>query len=391
MKKNTKLIHQKRIELLNENKSLISPIYQSVKFSFPSIEEGLKAEDTYGNQFEYSRVSNPTVRELELMLADLQDKEDSICVSSGMASIWLSMLGNLKSGDCVLYFLESYQPTRVMLKKFLRNFGIESIALSIRDFDSIKNTLSRKEVKMLIFESPTNPMLQIPDIEKLVFLAKENSVITIMDNTWAGLHNHGQFGIDYFIHSLTKYASGHGDVMGGAVISSSKNIKKIKPLAVNMGSILDPATAYLIMRGLKTYHLRVDRHETNAFKIANFLKNRSEVKKVFYPGLEDDDGYNLAKKQMKSYGGVVTFHLDCNKDKAWNFINSLKLFTTASSLGSPESLVIPAHLFFTKDFNKKEISLSGIQDSTIRLSLGLEDIDDLIFDLSEAFDRIFKL
>ena len=218
MKKNTKLIHQKRIELLNENKSLISPIYQSVKFSFPSIEEGLKAEDTYGNQFEYSRVSNPTVRELELMLADLQDKEDSICVSSGMASIWLSMLGNLKSGDCVLYFLESYQPTRVMLKKFLRNFGIESIALSIRDFDSIKNTLSRKEVKMLIFESPTNPMLQIPDIEKLVFLAKENSVITIMDNTWAGLHNHGQFGIDYFIHSLTKYASGHGDVMGGAVI-----------------------------------------------------------------------------------------------------------------------------------------------------------------------------
>ena len=388
MKRDTRLIHEKKIELQDGNESLISPIYQSVKFSFPSLKESLE-EKSLTDGFEYSRVSNPTIRQLEFMLADLQGRDDSICVSSGMAAIWLSLLGNLKSGDSVLYFIESYQPTRVMLKKFLKNFGINSIAHSIKDIQSIKKSLSKDEVKLLIFESPTNPMLQIPDIEEICLIAKKNSVVTIMDNTWAGLHNHGQFGIDYFVHSLTKYASGHGDVMGGAVISSEKNIKKLKGLAVSMGSTLDPNTAYLIMRGLKTYHLRIDKHESNAIKIAHFLNNRPEVIKVFYPGLEEDDGYDLAKKQMRGYGGVVTFHLDCNKDKAWNFIDSLKLFITASSLGSPESLAIPAHLFFTKDFIKKEVELSGIIESTIRLSIGLEHIDDLILDLKKSFDTIF--
>lgn len=388
MKSDTRLIHEKKIELQDGNESLISPIYQSVKFSFPSVQKSLE-ERSLAEGFEYSRVSNPTIRQLEFMLAELQGRDDSICVSSGMAAIWLSLLGNLKSGDSVLYFIESYQPTRVMLKKFLKNLGINSIAHSIKDIQSIKKTLSKGEVKLLIFESPTNPMLCIPDIEELCLTAKNNSVITVMDNTWAGLHNHGKFGIDYFVHSLTKYASGHGDVMGGAVISSKKNIKKLKSLAVSMGSTLDTSAAYLIMRGLKTYHLRIDRHESNAIKIANFLNNRSEVKKVFYPGLENDDGYDLAKKQMIGYGGVVTFHLDCNKDKTWRFIDSLRLFITASSLGSPESLAVPAHLFFTKDLIKKEIKISGMIESTIRLSIGLENIDDLILDLKESFDSIF--
>jgi cystathionine beta-lyase/cystathionine gamma-synthase len=212
-------------------------------------------------------------------------------------------------------------------------------------------------------------------------------VITVLDNTFAGLHNHGKFEIDYFVHSMTKYANGHGDVMGGIVIGDKKRIKAIKPLAVNMGSTLDPGAAFLMARGLKTYFLRYRQHSANALALAEFLAARREVAKVFYPGLPSDPGHALARKQMTEFGGVLTFDLHADKERTWAFIDSLELFTTTASLGSTESLVAPVQLYLGTDLTAEEQALAQITESTVRLAVGLEDVDDLIADLDQALRR----
>ncbi len=384
MKKSTRVNHQPSVKFPPGNKSLISPIYQSVKFTYPSIAESIGA-----GGFDYTRDSNPTTRQLELLAAELQDRDDAVAVATGMAAIWLTMLGNLESGDRVLIFLESYRPTRVAVRKFLPRLGIEYSMVSIHDHDAIKKELAKEDTKLMLFESPTNPMLQVGDIQALVDLAKSNNVVVALDNTFAGLHNHGQFEVDYFIHSLTKYANGHGDTMGGIVIGSKEKIRRIKPFATNMGPTLDPNAAFLILRGLKTYYLRYRQHSINALTIAEYLHAHAKVKRVNYPGLETDPGYALAAKQMHDTGGVLAFELDANKDQAWKFIDSLQIFATTASLGSTESLVAPVRLYLGSDLSDDELQRSGITDATVRLAVGVEDVDDLIGDLEQAFAAVF--
>ncbi|MEE8542910.1 MAG: PLP-dependent transferase, partial [Gammaproteobacteria bacterium] len=246
-----------------------------------------------------------------------------------------------------------------------------------------------EDTKLLIFEAPTNPLLQVPDIPAIVALAKQHGVTTVLDNTFAGLHNHGQYEIDYYVHSLTKYASGHGDVMGGAVISNEANISKLKPWAINMGATMYPGVAFLILRGLRTYYLRYRRHSETALVLAEYLQGRSHVKRVFYPGLADDPGYALAQQQMDDCGGVLSFDLDADEEQAWAFIDALELFLTTSSVGSTESLVAPVKLYFAGDLTDEEITRAGIADGTVRLSVGLEHPDDLVADLEQAFDKAF--
>ena len=178
---------------------------------------------------------------------------------------------------------------------------------------------------MLLFESPSNPMLQVADISAICERARTHGVATALDNTFAGFHNHGRFDIDFFIHSLTKYANGHGDTMGGIVIGASDRIRTLKPLAVNMGPTLDPTAASQILRGMKTYYLRYRQHTENALAIAQYLAAHRKVLRVYYPGLTDDAGFELAQKQMEDSGGVLTFELDANKDATWKFIDSLQL------------------------------------------------------------------
>ena len=211
----------------------------------------------------------------------------------------------------------------------------------------------------------------------------------MLDNTFAGLHNHGRFPIDLFVHSLTKYAGGHGDALGGIVIGDKKRIKALRPLAVNMGATLDPGVSFLMSRGLKTYYLRYRQHSANALAIAEFLSGRREVEKVFYPGLPSDPGHALAAKQMSDFGGVLSFDLRADKAKTWAFIDALQLFATTASLGSTESLVGPVKLFLGSDLTAEEQAAAQIKDSTVRLAVGIEHLDDLIADLEQAFDRVF--
>jgi len=388
MKKQTRVTHPKGIKLLEGNDPVVSPVHRTVKFTYPTIADSLSTE-AKEHGFDYTRDSNPTTRELELLAAELQDRDDAIATGSGMAAIWLSLLGNLAAGDRVVIFLESYRPNRVAVRRFLPKLGVEFTMLSVHDLAGIERVFAQDDTKLVLFEAPTNPMLQVPDLEAIVALAKRHDVVTVLDNTFAGLHNHGRYDVDYFVHSLTKYANGHGDAMGGMVIGDKKRIRAIKPLAVNMGAVLDPGVASLISRGLKTYFLRYERHSTNALAIAGYLTKRKEVTKVFYPGLPSDPGHTLARKQMTDFGGVVTFDLAADKDRTWAFIDALELFTTTASLGSTESLVAPVKLYLGTDLSAEEQALAQIKDCTVRFAVGIEHVDDLIADIDQALRKTF--
>jgi cystathionine beta-lyase/cystathionine gamma-synthase len=389
MKKETRVTHQPEVTLLPGNRSVVSPTYRSVKFTFPTIADSL-TPDARQSGFEYTRDSNPTTRQLELLCAELQDRDDGIAVGTGMASIWLALLGNLAAGDRVVIFLESYRPTRVAARKFLPRYGIAYDMVSLHDHAAVAAAFAKADTKAVLFESPTNPLLQVPDIEAIVNLAKQHDVVTILDNTFASLHNHGQYAIDYFVHSLTKYASGHGDVMGGIVIGSKEKIRAIKPLATNMGATLDPGAADLILRGLKTFYLRYERHCQNALALAEYLATRAEIDEVIYPGLATHPAHTLAARQMHDFGGVLTFSLkDADRERTWAFIDALKLCVTASSLGSTDSLAAPVQLFLGSDLSEAEQAAAGIKPSTVRLAVGIEHIDDLIADVAQALDAVF--
>jgi cystathionine beta-lyase/cystathionine gamma-synthase len=388
MKKQTRVIHPPEVKLLPGNEAVVSPVHRSVKFTYPTIEDSLSAE-AKAHGFDYTRDSNPTIRELELAAAEIQDRDDAIAVGTGMAAVWLALLGNLSAGDRVVIFLESYRPNRVAVRRFLPKLGIQFTMLSVHDLVGIERAFEQDDTKLVLFEAPTNPMLQIPDLEAITALARRHGVTTVLDNTFAGLHNHGRFEIDLFVHSLTKYANGHGDAMGGIVIGDKKRIRAIKPLAVNMGSLLDPGVAYLISRGLKTYYLRYERHSANALALARHLERCKEVRKVYYPGLPGDPGYALAHKQMNDFGGVLSFELDADKARTWAFIDALALFTTTASLGSTDSLVGPVQLYLGSDLSAEEQVAAQITESTVRFAVGIEHIDDLVADVDQALRTTF--
>jgi cystathionine beta-lyase/cystathionine gamma-synthase len=306
-----------------------------------------------------------------------------------MASIWLALLGNLSAGDRVVFFLEGYRPTRVAVRKFLPRLGVQFSMVSIGDTDAIETALSLADTKLVIFETPTNPMMCVADIAALTALAKRHGVVTVLDNTFAGLHNHGGFDVDYYVHSLTKYGGGHGDAMGGIVIGTRKHIQALRPLAVNMGSTMDPGVAFLMLRGMKTYYLRYKKHSENALAVAQFLESRREVERVFYPGLKSHPTYALAARQMSDFGGVLSFDLAADREKTWAFIDALELFATTASLGSTDSLVGPAKLYLGGDLTADEQARAGLKDTTVRLAVGIEDADDLIADLEQALVMAF--
>lgn len=388
MKKETRVTHQPRVKLPPGNESLVDPVYRSVKFTFADI-DAARTPQARQEGFDYTRDSNPTTRQLEVLGSELQGRDDGVCVSTGMAAVWLSALSTLSAGDRVVFFVESYRPIRVMIRQRLPRFGIDYSMLSVHDLDGMAEVFAAEETKLLIFESPTNPMVRVPDIGAIVSLARQHGVTTVLDNTFGGLHNHGQYEIDFYVHSLTKYASGHGDVMGGIVIANQDLVRQLKPWAINMGATLDPGAAYLILRGLRTYYLRYRRHSETALAVAQFLHAHPRVERVYYPGLVDDAGHALAAAQMDQFGAVLSFDVEGDKRQTWDLIDGLELFATTSSIGSTESLVAPVKLYFAQDLNAEELVRAGISDNTVRLSVGLEHPDDLIADLEQAFSRVF--
>lgn len=383
MKGPTRVSHQPHVPVSSDNRPLVAPIYQSVKFTFDSVAESEKLNRGERDGYVYSRVSNPTLRQLELTLAELQGREACLVTASGVAAVNLALLALCKQGDHVILFAEMYQPTRYMVRRLLGRYGVEHTMLSIEDTDAIEATLASKPTRLVVFESPSNPMLKIADIPRITRAARARGALTVLDNTFAGFHNHGDLDIDVYVHSLTKFASGHGDVMGGAVIGSKALIGSLSRDFVVLGATLDPNTAFLIQRGLKTYFVRIERQNRTALALAEFLERHELVERVHYPGLESHPRHELAARQMKDFGSIVTFELAPRADPV-RFADALKLFAISASLGSVESLVQPGQLMRPSDLNDEERKWAGVTNRTIRLSIGLEEEADLVADLEQA-------
>jgi cystathionine beta-lyase/cystathionine gamma-synthase len=388
MKKTTRVNHPPSVGLPPGNRALVDPIYQSVKFEFDGIDETLQALRGERPGFFYTRVSNPTLRQLELLLAELQGRDEAIVTGSGVAATGAALLALLKQGDHVLGFVETYAPTRRMLQRILGRFGVTLTLVSIDDLAGAERVLGARPTRLVLFESPTNPLTKVADIPRITNMAHRHGALVILDNTFAGLHNHGQFDVDLYVHSLTKFASGHSDVMGGAVIGRAELIRSIRQDHILLGGLLDPHAAYLVLRGLKTYFLRYRVISETAQRIAGFLEAHRAVERVHYPGLTSHPQHALAKAQMQDFGGVVAFDLAGGIEAATRFCEALELFGLTASVGSTESLVMAPQMLKAYDLTAEQQRIAGVLDGTVRLSIGIEDADDLIADLTQALDRV---
>jgi cystathionine beta-lyase/cystathionine gamma-synthase len=389
MKPRTRVNHPTDPVLPAGNRPLVAPIHRSVKFEFDDLGATERAWSGRDGGYHYSRVANPTVRALETMLAQLQGRDDCVAVASGLAAVAAALIALLSAGDHVLYFAETYGPTRGLITRTLARFGVTSTMLSIEDHAGIERVLAGTPTRLVWFESPTNPVLKIADIPRITAAARRHGALTAIDNTFAGLEAHGALDIDLFIHSLTKYASGHGDVMGGAVIGAAALVARVRMQAIALGPTLDPGAAYLIQRGLRTYHVRRTAQCESAARVAAFLAADRRVARVRYPGLASDPGHALARLQMPDFGTVVCVDLKGGEAESRRFADALELFAITASLGSTESLIVPPPLQQPRDFTAEAIAWSGITATTARLSIGLEDPEDLIADLAAGLDAAF--
>lgn len=387
MKKITRVNHPPGVELAPDNHAVVAPIYQSVKFEFESLEQTERFLKGDRPGFFYTRASNPTTRQLELLLAELQGREDCLVTASGVGAISQTLLSLTKQGDHILCFVETYNPTRYLIRRVLARFGVTHSMLSIEDLEGVERALSAHKTRLVIFESPTNPVTKIADIAALTRLAHAAGALAVMDNTFGGFHQHGEYAVDLFLHSLTKYASGAGDVMGGAVIGSTELIRGLRTDFGTLGGTLDPHAAFLILRGLKTYFVRYQAQCERAQRLAEILATHSAVERVHYPGLKSHPQYELARKQMRDFGTIVSLDLKGGAQAGARFVDALTLFALTPSLGSTESLVLAPQMMRGRDLTQEQLRISAVTEATVRLSTGLEDLDDLIADVMQALEK----
>ncbi len=357
-----------------------TPIYTSTSNGFNKEEEGIY----------YPRYLNmPNHTAVAEKIRCIEGSEEAIIVSSGMAAISSSILSLLKKGDHILFSEDLYGGTDYFLKEELEKFGIDYSLAPANNFEVFESKI-KDNTKIIYFETPSNPLLQIIDIEKIVEIAKKYGIITIIDNTFASPVNQKpiKMGVDVVVHSASKYLNGHSDLICGAILASSKLMKVIKPFVINMGSTLNPQDLYLLERSIKTLPLRMDRHNSNAQKIAEYLQDHKMIKKVYYPGLPSHQNHEIAKKQMTGFGGVLSVETTLDKEKTKQFISELMLFQEAGSLGGVESLIsMPCETSHAKMSYETRCKI-GVTDSLIRISIGIEDYKDLIADIEQAFAKI---
>jgi len=384
VKKTTRVNHPPAVELPVDNHAVVAPIYQSVKFEFDTLDETERFLRGERSGFFYTRASNPTTRQLELLLAELQGREECLVTASGVGAIAQTLLALTRQGDHIVCFIEMYNPTRYLIRRLLARFGVTHTMLSIEDLAGVERALAAQKTRLVIFESPTNPVTKIADIAALTRMARAAGALTVIDNTFAGFHQHGEFEIDLFLHSLTKYASGAGDVMGGAVIGRGDLVRGMRTDFGTLGGTLDPHAAFLILRGLQTYFVRYEAQCASALRIAEVLAAHPAVARVHYPGLPAHPQHALARKQMRDFGTIVTFDLQGGAEAGGRFAGALKLFALTASLGSTESLVVAPQMMGGRDLSAEQLRLSSLTEGTVRLSIGLEDLDDLIEDVTQA-------
>ena len=381
MKFGTKTIHagQRADEATG---AIMTPIYQTSTYiqEYPGKHKG----------YEYSRTANPTRSALEKNLASLENGKHGLCFSSGLAAID-AIIKLLSPNDEVISTNDLYGGTYRIFTKIFEKFGVKFHFTGMDNLKKIESLITEK-TKMIWVETPTNPMLNIIDIASLCDISKKYNLLLVVDNTFATpyLQRPLDLGADIVIHSLTKYMGGHSDVIMGAAICKDNSIaEKLYFIQNSCGAVAGPMDSFLVLRGIKTLHLRMQRHCENGKIIANFLKNHPKVKDVYWPGFKSHPNHNVAIRQMDNFGGMVSFNLKKNKvTDAVTVVSSMKYFTLAESLGGVESLCGHPATMTHAAIPKKEREKTGIVDSLIRLSVGIEDINDLINDLDQALVKI---
>ena len=362
--------------------AIMTPIYQTSTY--------IQASPGDHKGYEYSRTGNPTRSALEKNLAALENGSYGLCFGSGLAAID-SIIKLLSPGDEVIATNDLYGGTYRLFKKIFQNYGIKFHFTEMSDLNSITDLITTK-TKMLWAETPTNPMLNIIDIKKMASIAKEYSLLFVVDNTFATpfLQKPLDLGAHIVMHSLTKYMGGHSDVvMGGVVCKEQEIAEKLFFIQNSCGAVPGPMDSFLILRGIKTLHLRMERHCKNAKEIAMFLSNHSKVENVYWPGLTSHPNHDIAKNQMADFGGMVSFTLKNNKlQDAITVVSNTHYFTLAESLGGVESLCGHPASMTHAAIPKVEREKTGVVDSLIRLSVGIEDIGDLIYDLENSLQKI---
>ena len=367
--------------------SVTTPIVWSATYAFANtaeIESYFKGDI---EREEYGRYGNPTVRAAEKKLAALEGAEDAALFSSGMAAATSALFELLKAGDHVVLTNDCYRRTRQFVTKFLSRLGVESTLVEPGDEEALRAALRPGRTKVILAESPTNPYLRVADLS--AFVRVRNScpgANLIIDGTFATPVNQRPLaeGVDLVIHSCTKYLGGHNDLLAGAVCGRAGLVQAIKDLRGVLGGVLDPQSAFLLIRGLKTLPLRVQRQNQTALEVAAWLERHPRVRQVFYPGLESHPDHAIARRQMRGFGGVVSFRIRGDARETSRVIDACKLATIAPSLGAAETLIEqPAYMSYF-ELTTAEREAIGIYDDLVRLSLGLEDAEDVIADLEQA-------
>lgn len=366
--------------------SITDPIVLASTYTFTDSQSIIDYIEQGESREEYGRYGNPNEAVVERKLAALEGSEEAIVYSSGMAALVGLVMTKLNAGDEIIFFDECYHRSREFCSKHLARFGVITRQVEACNYEAMAAAINSK-TKLLVSESPTNPHLSIVDLEKFAELGQRHGIETLIDATLATPYNMQplSYGIDYVLHSATKYLGGHNDLLAGVISGSQEQLADVRNLRGIMGSINSPHNMYLLQRGLKTFSLRMQQHNANGQAVAEFLENHSRISKVLYPGLQSHQYHEVAKRQMVGFGGLITFEVSgANWRETADIVDRVKIPKIAPSLGGVESLIEQPMIMSYFELSADERKQFGIRDNMIRLSVGIEDVSDIICDLEQA-------
>ena len=385
---NSKLIHAGDIQ--DEYGSAVTPIYQTSTFSFKNSQHGADLFAGKEKGYIYTRIGNPTIEVLENKLAELENGYGGIALASGMAAISTVYMSLLKQGDHMISTGAVYGPSRGVMETHFSKFGVEYSYIDTSDLGLLEKTI-RPNTRLLFLETPANPTIQLTDIKKASEIAHKHNILVCVDNTFCSpyLQKPLDLGSDVVLHSLTKFINGHADIVGGAIIAKDKEIyNTIRKAMVYMGGNMDPHQAFMVIRGVKTLSLRIDKAQESAMKVAEFLENHPKVEWIKYPGLKSFEQHELAKEQMSGFGSMISFGLKGGYDAGKILMDNVHLATLAVSLGGVETLIQHPASMTHASVSKEDKLAANITDGLVRYSVGIENVEDLIYDLNQALELI---
>lgn len=369
--------------------AITDAIYCASTYTFGSNQEVIRYLEENIQREEYGRYGNPNERVIERKLAELEGAETALLFSTGMSAFVTLLLAKLSAGDEIVVFDECYHRSREFCKKHLSRFGIHTVQVKTGDYEAFEAAIT-PATKLLVSESPTNPHLSVVDLERFVAIGRRHNVETLIDATLATPFNLRpiEWGVDYVLHSATKYLGGHNDLLAGSLAGSTEKLESVRYLRGILGTINSPHNCYLLQRGLKTFSLRMQQHNRNGMALANFLSEHPKVQRVYYPGLPSHPSHPIARQTMTGFGGLLTFTVKGDGAAASKLVDSVKIPRIGPSLGGVESLIEQPLVMSYYNMTPEERAAVGIEDAMVRVALGVEDTEDLIADFKQALDQI---